>query len=76
MLSRLDNLPSDFFATIPPIRASSPMCRNWQGSATSAEPQPTNTLDFWKYKFIPYPLHMGMGLCYNLFYKFSFDEVA
>ena len=51
------------------------MSANWQGSATSAEPQPTNTLDFWKHKIIPYPLHMGMGLCYNLLNKLEFDEV-
>ena len=25
----------------------------------------TNTLDFWKHKIVPHPLHMGVGLCYN-----------
>ena len=42
------------------------MFRNWQGSATSAEPQFMSTLDFWNHKNTPYPLHMGVGLCYNL----------
>ena len=50
------------------------MSANWQGSATSAEPQFTNTLDFWKYNIIPHPLHTGVGLCYNLLNKLELGD--
>ena len=59
--------PQSFFATTPPTRASSWMCQNWQGSATSAEPQLTHTLDFWKHK-------NGADLRPLLFYIICFSK--
>jgi len=55
----------DFSVMIPPIRKAAECVGTRKGLRHQLKPQFTNTLDFWKHKTVPHPLHMGVGLCYN-----------
>lgn len=66
--------PSHFPSPLPCLQEQAvESIRTRKGLRTSVELQLTNTLDFWRHSFVPCPLYMGMGLCYNQFNKLGFD---